>query len=118
MSEKAEIGNWGVGSDFRFFTPLRSVQNDRGRGVAFSMTKDEGVAFGMTEDEGVAFGMTKDEGAAFRMAEEAYVTSVISSEVRKLKLGTGGCATTLDSSLRCAGFRMTGKGRCVRDDKG
>ena len=25
---------------FRFFTPLRSVQNDKGRGVAFGMTKD------------------------------------------------------------------------------
>ena len=44
-------------NDFRFFTPLRSVQNDRGRGVAFRMTEDEGAAFRMTEDEGVAFGM-------------------------------------------------------------
>ena len=35
-------------NDFRFFTPLRSVQNDRGRGVAFGMTKDEGAAFRMT----------------------------------------------------------------------
>ena len=52
--------------------------------------------------------MTKDEGALFRMTEWSYFTSVISSEVRKLKLGTGGCATTLDSSLRCAPFRMTG----------
>ena len=46
-------------NDFRFFTPLRSVQNDKGRGVAFRMTEDEGVAFGMTKDEGAAFRMTE-----------------------------------------------------------
>ena len=39
-----------MGRDFRFFTPLRCVQNDRGRGVAFGMTKDEGAPFRMTEE--------------------------------------------------------------------
>ena len=29
----------------------------------------------------------------------------------------GVCATILDSSLRCAAFRMTGKGRCVQNDR-
>ena len=29
------------------------------------------------------------------------------AEVSYLKLETGGCGTTLDSSLRCAPFRMT-----------
>ena len=29
----------------------------------------------------------------------------------------GVCATILDSSLRCAAFRMTGKGRCVHNDR-
>ena len=48
-----------MGRDFRFFTPLRCVQNDKGRGVAFRVTEDEGVAFRMTEDEGVAFRMTE-----------------------------------------------------------
>ena len=38
-----------VRDDFRFFTPLRSVQNDKGRGVAFGMTEDEGAPFRMTE---------------------------------------------------------------------
>ena len=52
------------------------------------------------------------------MTELGCFTFVISSEVRKLELGTEGCATALDSSLRCAPFRMTGKGRCVRNDKG
>ena len=33
---------------------------------------------------------------------------------------TGGCATILDSSLRCASFRMTGGGalRFVQNDRG
>ena len=38
----------------------------------------------------------------------SFITSVISSEARNLKSETGGCAATLDSSLRCAAFRMTG----------
>ena len=29
FSEKSEIGDWWVRNDFRFFTPLRCVQNDR-----------------------------------------------------------------------------------------
>ena len=29
------------GEDFRFFTPLRCVQNDRGRGAAFRMTSNQ-----------------------------------------------------------------------------
>ena len=28
LGEEAGIGNWRVRDDFRFFTPLRSVQND------------------------------------------------------------------------------------------
>ena len=61
------------------------------------------------------------------MTELGCFTFVISSEVRKLRLVTGGWATTLDSSLRCAPFRMTkdegapfrmtGKGRCVQNDR-
>ena len=30
LGEEAGIGNWRVRDDFRFFTPLRSVQNDKG----------------------------------------------------------------------------------------
>ena len=72
------------------------------------------------------------------MAEWTCFASVISSEVRTLKAETGGCVTTLDSSLRWApfrmtedegalfrmtkdegaGFRMRGEGRCVQDDRG
>ena len=40
-----------------------------------------------------------------------------SGGVRGLVILKLGCATTLDSSLRCAPFRMTGKGRCVRMTK-
>ena len=29
FSEKSEIGDWWACNDFRFFTPLRWVQNDR-----------------------------------------------------------------------------------------
>ena len=29
FSEKSEIGDWWACNDFRFFTPLRCVQNDR-----------------------------------------------------------------------------------------
>ena len=44
---------------------------------------------------------------------------VVSSEGRNLKLETSGCATILDSSLRCAAFRMTGwRWRCVQNDRG
>ena len=35
----------------------------------------------------------------------SLITSVISSVGRNLKLETGGCATNLDSSLRCAALR-------------
>ena len=38
----------------------------------------------------------------------SLIASVISSVGRNLKLETGGCATSLDSSLRCAALRMTG----------
>ena len=92
-------------NDFRFFTPLRCVRNDR-MGMA---------AFGMTG---------KGCCAAFRMTREGTLRSgwqnlarVVSSEGRNLKLETGGCATILDSSLRCAAFRMTGEGRFVQDGR-
>ena len=44
---------------------------------------------------------------------------VVSSEGRKLRSVNGGCATILDSSLRCASFRMTGGGMlcCVQNDR-
>ena len=42
-------------NDFRFFTPLRSVQNDKGRGVAFRMTEDEGVAGCPVELHGIGY---------------------------------------------------------------
>ena len=74
------------------------------------------AAFGMT-GKGccAAFRMTgKGCCAAFRMTREGTLRSgwqnlarVVSSEGRNLKLETGGCATILDSSLRCAAFRMT-----------
>ena len=38
---------------FRFFTPLRFVQNDRNQN-----DRVEGAAFGMTGDEDVSFRMT------------------------------------------------------------
>ena len=37
----------------------------------------------------------------------SFITSVISSEARNLKSENGVCTTNLDSSLRCAAFRMT-----------
>ena len=40
-SEKSRIGDWRVYNDFRFFTPLRFVQNDKGMEVLRSeMTGD------------------------------------------------------------------------------
>ena len=42
-------------------------------------------------------------------SEWQNLARVISSEGRNLKLETSGCATILDSSLRCAAFRMTGE---------
>ena len=44
------------------------------------------------------------------------VGSVISREGRDMELVNGVWATSLDSSLRCAAFRMTGVGRCVQGD--
>ena len=29
LGEESGIGDWGVDNDFRFFTTLRAVQNDR-----------------------------------------------------------------------------------------
>ena len=37
----------------------------------------------------------------------SFIASVISSEARNLKSENGVCTTNLDSSLRCAAFRMT-----------
>ena len=44
---------------------------------------------------------------------------VVSSEAGNLRSVHGGCATILDSSLRCASFRMTGGGMlcCVQNDR-
>ena len=38
----------------------------------------------------------------------SLINSVISSEARNLKSEIAACTTSLDSSLRCAAFRMTG----------
>ena len=46
------------------------------------------------------------------------LSPVIASEAGNLKFVNGMCATSLDSSLRCAAFRMTGLRRCVQDDGG
>ena len=43
----------------------------------------------------------------------SHLSTVIRSEARILKSVNGVCATILDSSLRCAAFRMTG-GRVLR----
>ena len=46
------------------------------------------------------------------------IISVILSDGRNLESEIAAGATILDSSLRCAAFRMTGKrGRCVRNDR-
>ena len=45
------------------------------------------------------------------------LSPVIPSAGRNLKFVNGVCAMSLDSSLRCAAFRMTGKGRCIRNDR-
>ena len=47
----------------------------------------------------------------------SLLPAVIPSEVTKLKSVNGVCATILDSSLRCAAFRMTSKGCFVRNDR-
>ena len=39
--EESEIGDWWVCNDFRFFTPLRCVQNDR-EGVLRCVENDRG----------------------------------------------------------------------------
>ena len=52
--------------DFRFFTSLRCVQNDRGRGSAFRMTGKEGTVFRMTGEEGAVFRMTGGRGGFVR----------------------------------------------------
>ena len=51
---------------FRFFTPLRCVQNDREEGVAFRMTGGERAAFGMAGWRGD--GNDRMEVAGFGMA--------------------------------------------------
>ena len=47
----------------------------------------------------------------------SLVPPVIPREARNLKSVNGVCATILDSSLRSASFRMTGKGSYVRNDR-
>ena len=46
----------------------------------------------------------------------SHLSPGIASEAGNLKFVNGMCATSLDSSLRCAAFRMTGLRRCVQDD--
>ena len=41
----------------------------------------------------------------------SHLSPVIAREARILKSVNGVCATSSDSSLRCAAFRMTEKGR-------
>ena len=45
-SEESEIGDRWVCNDFRFFTALRCVQNDRMEVAAFRMTGEEGLRSG------------------------------------------------------------------------
>ena len=49
--------------------------------------------------------------------EISPLSPVIASEVTSLKSVNGVCATSLDSSLRCAAFRMTGLRRSVQNDR-
>ena len=89
------------------------------------MTGKERTAFGMTEVE--PFGMTGGRGRCVqndrgkRGLRSGWRSGglVILSEGRDLMSVDGGCAMSLDSSLRCAVFGMTGgRGRCVRNDRG
>ena len=76
------------------------------RCASFRMTGGGMAAFGMTGEEGLCSGWQK-------------LASVILSEGRNLRSENGVCAMSLDSSLRCAAFRMTGeRGRCVENDRG
>ena len=59
----------------------------------------------------------KDMYAWLGCVDISHLSPVIPSEARNLKSVNGVCATSLDSSLRCAPFRMTRKGRCVQDDR-
>ena len=49
--EETEVCGWCVGKDFRFFTPLRCVQNDRVRGAALRMTVCRVAAFSRMQNE-------------------------------------------------------------------
>ena len=76
---------------------LRCVQNDRMGMAAFGMTgKGCCAAFGMTREGVLRSGWQN-------------LARVVSSEGRNLKLEIAAGATILDSSLRCAAFRMTGE---------
>ena len=64
--------------------------------------------------EVAAFGMA-GKGCCVRDGREGMLCSgwldlgrVVSSEGRNVRSVNGGCAMILDSSLRCAAFRMTG----------
>ena len=48
-SEESEVCECCMCNDFRFFTPLRCVQNDRGIGRRIQNDRDGTAAFGMTE---------------------------------------------------------------------
>ena len=37
--DESEVCEWRMCREFRFFTPLRYVQNDKGVGAAFRMTE-------------------------------------------------------------------------------
>ena len=138
-------------NDFRFFTALRFVQNDRGWGRCVRDGREGVLGSGwqnlarVVSSEGRKLRSVDGGGAmsldsslrcaAFRMTGGGMLrcvrdgregmlrpgwqdlARVVSSEGRKLRSVNGGCAMILDSSLRCAAFRMTGKGCCVRDGR-
>ena len=94
-------------NDFRFFTPLRCVQNDRmGSGAAFGMTE-----WGWLRSEseiGRPVGM-----AAFRMTGEGRC--VREWQGRGQLQNGDGCVQ--NDKGRDAAFRMTGRRGCVRNGR-
>ena len=76
-------------NDFRFFTALRCVQNDRGRDGC--VRNDRG--------KGAALRAVRNDREGMLCLGWQNLGRVIWSEGRNLKLEAGGCAMSLDSSL-------------------
>ena len=97
------------------FGSFEAVVDFDARGFALHCFREEAgdvfTVFGETDDVLLELGWDAHEClSVFQLGcvVISRVSPVILSEVRHLKSVNGVCTTILDSSLRCAAFRMTG----------